>query len=66
MNLLEQIVYLLSLHGVDGTKYDRIDFALDALVKAEKAEHEKKENLNNKQKKAESTKESKSEKAFGE
>lgn len=37
--LLDQIKELLAMHGVDGSRYDRIDIALDALLKAEKAEH---------------------------
>ena len=35
MTILETITELLKLHGVDGSKFDRIDVAIDALYKAE-------------------------------
>ena len=42
MTILETIVELLKLHGVDGRSFDRIDVALDALYKAEMSDKESK------------------------
>lgn len=42
MNLLEQIMALLKLHGVEAKGYDRIDVALDKLYKVEMAEYRNK------------------------
>ena len=39
MNLLEQIMALLKLHGVEAKGYDRIDVALDKLYRVEMAEY---------------------------
>lgn len=40
MTILDRIVELLAMHGVDGRGYDRIDIALDKLYQVEKAERE--------------------------
>lgn len=39
--ILEKVVYLLGLHGVDGHDYDRIDYAIERLVEVERNEYEK-------------------------
>lgn len=38
MTILETIVALLALHGVDGSGYDRIDVALEKLYQVEMSE----------------------------
>ena len=38
MTILETIVALLALHGVDGSGYDRIDIALEKLYQVEMSE----------------------------
>lgn len=38
MTILETIVALLALHGVDGSRYDRIDVALEKLYQVEMSE----------------------------
>lgn len=40
MTILDRIVELLAMHGVDGRRYDRIDIALEKLYQVEKAERE--------------------------
>ena len=38
MTILEIISELLELHGIDGSRFDRIDVALNALYEAEMGE----------------------------
>lgn len=40
MTILEMIIELLKLHGVDGSKFDRIDVALATLYEVEMVEKE--------------------------